>query len=210
MTGAGGITNPHIDPPLSRSIFWQVVGHKLWGLWPATSTNLAAFEKTEASQQTWKWAIETLDEDGRDFLIMEPGSWWEVKPFVIHACVALSPSVHASQEFFLIDDAVDILRVWKATEQNQVIPTPIIESEVPEELSNWLPKAFHEQEDLDPMVKNTIDLYNYGREMVLTQKSDQVTLVSELGVMERSFAVEQTYYCLYVRLHLLYLCVAAE
>jgi hypothetical protein len=29
-------------------------------------------------------------------------------------------------------------------------------------------------------------------------------------VMERGFAVEQTYYCLYVRLHLLYLCVAAE
>jgi hypothetical protein len=29
-------------------------------------------------------------------------------------------------------------------------------------------------------------------------------------VMEWSFAVEQTYYCLYVRLHLLYLCVAAE
>jgi hypothetical protein len=31
-----------------------------------------------------------------------------------------------------------------------------------------------------------------------------------LHVMEQSFMIEQTYYCLYVRLHLLYLCVAAE
>jgi hypothetical protein len=31
-----------------------------------------------------------------------------------------------------------------------------------------------------------------------------------LDVMERSFVIEWTYYCLYVRLHLLYLCVAAE
>jgi hypothetical protein len=89
MTRVGDITNPHIDPPLSWNIFWQVVGHKLWGLWPATSTNLAVFEKTEVSQQTWKWAIETLDEDGWNFLIMEPGTWWEVKPFMIHACVTL-------------------------------------------------------------------------------------------------------------------------
>jgi hypothetical protein len=31
-----------------------------------------------------------------------------------------------------------------------------------------------------------------------------------VNVMERSFAIEQTYYCLYVCLHLLYLCVAAQ
>jgi hypothetical protein len=29
-------------------------------------------------------------------------------------------------------------------------------------------------------------------------------------VTEQSFMIEWTYYCLYVRLHLLYLCVAAE
>jgi hypothetical protein len=36
------------------------------------------------------------------------------------------------------------------------------------------------------------------------------TSVLSVLVMERSFVIEQTYYCLYVRLHLLYLCVAAE
>jgi hypothetical protein len=32
----------------------------------------------------------------------------------------------------------------------------------------------------------------------------------DVDVMERSFAIEQAYYCLYVCLHLLYLCVVAE
>jgi hypothetical protein len=36
------------------------------------------------------------------------------------------------------------------------------------------------------------------------------TVMTGWAVMEWSFAIEQAYYCLYVCLHLLYLCVATE
>jgi hypothetical protein len=49
-----------------------------------------------------------------------------------------------------------------------------------------------------------------GLDQVLTLPLQLQKIHEVHAVMEQSFAIEQAYYCLYVRLHLLYLCVAAE
>ena len=181
MSGAGDITNPHIDPPLTRSIFWQLVGCKLWCIWPATTENLTVFEQSVAGERTWEWGMDNLSESGRKLLIMTPGTWWEVKQSEIHACISLTPSVHAAQEFFYVDDAEEILRVWKATSESRQDDTEIPISEAPAPVSDWLPDIFDKPEaEMDPMVKKAIDLYSYAREMVISGKSDQVTAVSEV------------------------------
>ena len=184
MSGPGDITNPHIDPPLTRSVFWQVIGYKIWGIWPATTENLAAFEQAVDGERTWEWAISELSESGRKLFIMEPGTWWELKQSEIHACISLSPSAHAAQEFFHVDDAEEILRVWKDTEEarkNTTTVTSFPAARVPKPLADWLPKKFDgPEEELEPMVKNAMDLYKYGLEMVMEGKSDQVTGISEV------------------------------
>ena len=116
MSGAGNITHPHINPPITWSLMLQVVGRKLWCTWPATGNNLVKWEKTTASKQTWQWAMEELSPSGQKVFIAEPGTWWVVKICEIHACISLSPSVHASQEFFLVNNAEETLNLWKATD----------------------------------------------------------------------------------------------
>ena len=183
MSGAGDITNPHIDPSLTRSVFWQVIGSKLWGIWPATKENLAVFEKSAAKERTWSWAMANLSERNRKLFIMEPGTWWEVKHSSIHACISLSPSAHAAQEFFFAGDAEVTLDLWKTTQEareKDTAPIKIDATHLPKPLSEWLPTIFAEQDKMDKMVENAMGLYNYGLEMVITGKSDQVTLVSEV------------------------------
>ena len=46
MSRVGNVTNPHINPPLPQNVFWQVVGYKIWHIWPEMSDNLAAFEQS--------------------------------------------------------------------------------------------------------------------------------------------------------------------
>ena len=180
MTGPGDITHPHIDPPLVRSLFWQVIGSKLWCIWPPTKENLALFEQTVARDRTWQWAMENLHEPGRKCFIMEPGTWWVLNPCEIHACISLSPSVHASQEFFDAQDAEQILRIWRDTENARARRPALAADELPEELAQWLPEPFQETGGLETLVENAIELYNYGRQMVMTGKSDEVTLAPEL------------------------------
>ena len=50
----------------------------------------------------------------------------------------------------------------------------------PEDLKTWLPPTFDRKQNLDPSVENAISLYEYGRNMVVSRKSDQVTMASEL------------------------------
>ena len=186
MSGPGDITNPHIDPALTRTVFWQVIGYKLWGVWPATKENLAVFEKTQPLDRTWKWAVENLSEDGRSFFIMEPGTWNELEHSAIHACVSLSPSTHASQEFFCVDDAEATLKLWKDTEEareKSATVTKIEGDDLPQPILDWLPTVFTNQQDLDPMVQNAIDLYQYAWNMVMAGKSDQVTSISEVAFL---------------------------
>ena len=38
-------------------------------------------------------------------------------------------------------------------------------------------------QDSDSLVQKGIDLYDYGRDMMVSRKSDQVTMVSELCIM---------------------------
>lgn len=187
MSGAGDITHPHIDPPVTRCLFWQVVGSKLWCKWPATKENLAAFNQLPV-KPTWQWAMDNLSESGRQLFIMEPGTWLVLNICEIHACISLTPSVHAVQEFFLVDDAGAALRIWKDTEevrenskrsQEDVIP----EGDLPQALSEWLPDAFVGRENLDESVNAAIDMYEYGRNMVMSGKSDSVTIISELNEM---------------------------
>jgi hypothetical protein len=182
MSGAGDTTHPHIDPPLTRSVFWQLVGRKLWGVWPPTKNNLAAFEEIAPTERTWKWAMENLSKEGRRFFIMEPGTWAELKICEIHACVSLTPSVHAAQELFYVEDADAILNVWKATEKAREKSTDSTKFEVgrlPEPLTEWLPAASTSQE-AGLEVQQALDLYNYAFEMVMAGKSDGVTAISEL------------------------------
>ena len=184
MSGAGDITNPHIDPPITRSIIWQVIGYKLWCIWPATSENLVLFQQSVDEDRTWEWAMTTFSKSGRTLFIMEPGTWCELKQSEIHACISLSPSVHAAQEFFSVDDAEAILRVWKDTEtgrKNTTTVEAIEPNHIPAALSSWLPSEFNRpEEQLDPMVRNAISVYEYGLEMVREGKSDTVTLIPEL------------------------------
>ena len=119
MSRVGDVTNPHIDPPLTQNIFYQVVRYKLWCIWPAMLDNLAGFEKMISGEQTWKWAMEELGKSGQKIFIMEPSTWWDLKQSEIHACVFLTPSVHAVQEFFNVDSAEEILRVWECTKGYQ-------------------------------------------------------------------------------------------
>jgi hypothetical protein len=182
MSGAGDVTNPHIDPPLTRTIFWQVIGYKIWCIWPATPENLDAFELV-GEKRTWKWALDNLSESGRKFFIMEPGTWWELKQSEIHACISLTPSAHAVQEFFNVDDAEEILRVWKYTEKYRQQDTPIT-TEHPQPFRDWLPTIFDiPAEELEPIVKSAKELYSYGLGMVTEGKSDQITSVAEVCVM---------------------------
>ena len=183
MSGAGNVTHPHIDPPLTWNIFWQVVGYKLWCIWPATSDNLAVFEESVAGERTWEWGIKKLSESGQKIFIMEPGTWWELKQSEIHACVLLTPSVHAVQEFFNVDNTEEILRVWKYTKTHRQATTMTIPpaANCPQPLDDWQPKKFNNlEEELDPMVKKAMDLYSYAQEMVMEGKSSQVTAISEV------------------------------
>lgn len=181
MSGAGDVTNPHIDPPLTRNIFWQVVGYKLWCIWPATSENLTEFEESVAGERDWKWGMDNLDKSGRKVFIMEPGTWWELKQSDIHACVSLTPSVHAVQEFFNADDATEIIRVWEYTKEYREKGTPVTPPLAAQPLDDWLPDIFkNPDEELDPMVKGAMKLYNYAQGMVIEGKSDQVTAISEV------------------------------
>ena len=187
MSGAGDTTNAHIDPPLTRSVFWQVIGYKLWCIWPATTENLAAFEERGDKERTWEWAIGALSASGRKLFIMEPGTWWELKQSEIHACISLTPLVHAAQEFFYVDDTEEILRVWKDTKearQKSTTVTTFPSDEYPDPLADWLPSKFDvPEEELEPMVKNAMDLYRDGLEMVMEGKSDNVTGISEVCAM---------------------------
>ena len=79
MSGAGNTTHPHIDPPLACSLFWQVIGSKLWCTWPATTDNLAKFKQTATVKWTWQWTMDNLSESGWKLFIMEPGTWWVLK-----------------------------------------------------------------------------------------------------------------------------------
>ena len=100
----------------------------------------------------------------------------------IHACISLSPSVHASQEFFLVDNAEETLNLWKATDgaQEKSQEKIFVPDNPPEDLKTWLPPTFNGKQNLDPSVENAISLYEYGRNMVVSRKSDQVTMASEL------------------------------
>ena len=185
MSGAGDITHPHIDPPITRSLMLQVVGRKLWCTWPATGNNLVEWEKTTAPKRTWQWAMKKLSPSGRKVFIAEPGTWWVLKICEIHACVSLSPSVHASQEFFLVDDAEETLNLWKATDgaRKKSREKLFAPDTPPEDLKTWLPPTFDGKQNLDPSVENAINLYKYGRNMVVSGESDQVTMASELHNM---------------------------
>lgn len=185
MSGPGDVTNPHIDPPITRTIFWQIIGYKIWGIWPPTTENLAAFEHTAPADRTWGWAIEKLSEAGRKIILMEPGTWWELNQFEIHACISLTPSAHATQEFFYAGDSVQILNVWKSTEKAREKATNVTTFEVQglKPHAIWLPKIFADQSSLEPMVEHSIRLYEYAREMVIAGKSDQITDISEVRVM---------------------------
>ena len=182
MSGAGDITSPHIDPPLTRTVFWQVVGHKIWGIWPATKENLDVFEQSVAKDRTWKWAVNNLSESDRKIFIMQPGTAWDLKQSEIHACISLSPSVHAVQEFFYVEDAKEILDTWMATKEAWENGTAmeIHEPHGLKPLDEWLPEVLANQENLDASVQNAKDLYKYALEMVTTGKSDEVTDVSEV------------------------------
>ena len=76
---------------------------------------------------------------------MEPSTWWELKQSEIHACVLLTPSVHTGQEFFIVDKAEEILRVWKYTKEYQqkatTMTTPLAANS-PQPLDGWQPQKF--------------------------------------------------------------------
>jgi hypothetical protein len=182
MSGAGAITNPHIDPPLTRNVFWQVIGSKLWGTWSATEQNLAKFERTNPMERTWEWAVKELSEDGRRFFIMEPGTWSELKHSAIHACISLTPSVHAAQDFFHVDDVDSIVDVWKKTEEARKSKSknPVPAKNHPEPIDKWLPHILYGDQNLDETVQKAIDLYKNACQMVEEGKSDEVTSLSEL------------------------------
>ena len=185
MSGPGDMTHPHIDPPLTRSLFWQVIGRKIWCTWPATKENLALFERAPDGKRSWQWAIENLDETGRKLFIMEPGTWWVLDVCEIHACISLSPSVHASQEFFHAEDAEKILTIWRYTEdaRKNSKQERFQAAVLPEEHAKWLPEPFDKAEHLEPIVANSVALYEYARDMVEKGQSDQVTMASELHAM---------------------------
>jgi hypothetical protein len=185
MSGPGDITHPHIDPPLTRSLFWQVIGSKIWCTWPATKENLGVFEQTEDGKRSWQWAMENLNKTGRKLFMMEPGTWWVLDVCEIHACISLSPSVHASQEFFHAKDAEKILTIWRYTEytRNNSNQKRFVAEVLPEEHAKWLPDPFDKAEHLESVVANAIALYDYARQMVEIGKSDEVTLASELDSM---------------------------
>ena len=182
MSGAGAITNPHIDPPLARNVFWQVIGSKLWGTWSATEDNLAKFEKKDPMERTWEWAVEELSEDGRRFFIMEPGTWSELKHSAIHACISLTPSVHAAQDFFNVDDVDSIVEVWKKTEKARKSKTkdPVPAKNHPVPIDEWLSPKLKGNQNLEETVQKAMDLYKEACHMVEEEQSDEVTRLSEL------------------------------
>jgi hypothetical protein len=90
--------------------------------WEEDVRNMASHEGepqcipgNRGQQADLEWTINSLTKNDQRFLLMEPGTCWEVKNCEIHACITLTPSVHACQEFFYIEDAGAILEVWKAT-----------------------------------------------------------------------------------------------
>ena len=182
MSGPSAITNPHIDPPLTRNIFWQVIGTKLWGTWSPTKENLAKFEKTLPMEQTWEWAVRELSKDGRRFFIMEPGTSSELRHSAIHACISLTPSVHAAQDFFHVDDLGSIDDIWKTTEQARKSKTknPVPAKKLPEPVENWIPETLRGEQNMHGTVQQAIDLYKTACQMVEEGKSDEVTSLSEL------------------------------
>ena len=182
MSGASAITNPHINPPLACNVFWQVIGSKLWGTWSATEENLATFEKKDPMEQTWEWAVEELSEDSQRFFITEPGTWSELKHSAIHACISLTPSVHAAQDFFNVNDVDSIVDVWKKTEKawKSKIKNPVLANNHPKPIDKWLPYKLKGNQNLDETVQKAMDLYKEACHMVEDGKSDEVTRLSEL------------------------------
>jgi hypothetical protein len=113
--------------------------------------------------------------------LLEPGTWWMLDSCEIHACISLSPSVHASREFFSANDSKRILDVWRATEETREksgTREAFGVGVLPKELPEW-PGI----QTLDPLVESAIEMYEYGQKMVVRGKSDQVTIISELCEM---------------------------
>lgn len=139
------------------------------------------FNGRQDGKRTWEWAIENLDQTDRKIFLMEPGTWWILDVCEIHACISLTPCVHASQEFFHVGDAQKILDIWSYTAdaRAQSEEKRFVTADLPEEL----PERFGEMEGLDSVVANAIKLYNDAREILVTGKSDQVTDMSELCTM---------------------------
>ena len=132
------------------------------------------------------WAMKNLSKSGQKIFIAEPGTWWEVKQSEIHACISLSPSAHAAQEFFYVNNAQEILKVWRVTEEAWKNTKEVVTFEADDCLklfAQWLPQIPENQQNLDPMLQNAIDLYKYVWEMVMEGKSGQVTQVSEVCSM---------------------------
>ena len=148
------------------------------------SDNLAAFEKMIGGEWTWEWAMKKLGIPGQKIFIMEPSTWWELKQSEIHACILLTPSVHAVQEFFNVDNAEEILRVWQCTKEywqkNATVTTPLT-AKHHQPLLDWQPEIFRNMVDnLDPTVKSAMHLYTYAQEMIMEGKSSQVTTITEV------------------------------
>jgi len=158
ITPAGTISEPHIDQAGSGSFLIQLLGRKIFVIWPPTPKNLEWFSEMYGLHHgpIFELALEHLEQP--QCVIFEQGQFDILPPGYIHgvlsaenSAIAGLPVVHSS----LKSDAIIAMEWESKVLEKRKMGVPLEKSTV-EDIENGLKEDRHLWNELDRMVMSEV------------------------------------------------------